>query len=179
MNTPVTRPTYVVGSKVKLLNKSYVAYAAAGYDVERKIILTPDDELIISSIMDMGGSPARTAEPQGLDAEFAAYMVYTLKRVPERYKAGKVSKVKHMDLVRKDGVHSPLPYKVKDTVYLKMDIQTFSKGSEAMVLAIGSLSGPGGDPKSKTAGTSGAVTSATPLSKIIYDAESTSEEKKI
>ncbi|GJJ07963.1 hypothetical protein Clacol_002170 [Clathrus columnatus] len=172
MTTPVNRPTYAVGSRVKLLSRNYVAYAAGGYDVERKITLTPNDELIISYVMDMRGTPARTDEPQAFDAEYTAYMVYALKQVPERYKAGEVSKVKHTDLLlRKDGTHSPLPYKINDRVYLKVNTETYPKGSKAIVLAFGSLSGPGGDPKSKTAKISGQVTSATPLSKIVYDAD--------
>ncbi|GJJ07969.1 hypothetical protein Clacol_002176 [Clathrus columnatus] len=170
-------PAHKVGTKVKLQVQNVRGYSFSTLDIPKSVTLDSNDELTIVAIRDTQTSPYRNENPSNSEAEaqYSIYKVAALKQVMERYKAKSIYKIKHTELTndstvrRGEGTYSHIRLKKEEIAYLRTNISGYPKGTEVVVAAIGSKSGPGGNPSGHTAESSGSVTSATPITSIVYD----------
>ncbi|GJJ07974.1 hypothetical protein Clacol_002181 [Clathrus columnatus] len=164
-----TGPPFNVGDKLKLLSPGMLAKADSSRQVQQRVTLTTEDELIVMARRDIRTTPSKTETLPPLTAAGASYKVYAIRRVPERYNAGVIEKVKHTNLSndklrREHGDPSSLPLKVGEWAYLRVPIQNYPNGAEVFIDGLGSTAGSKGNPF-------GPVTSATPLRNIVYDGQ--------
>ncbi|GJJ07978.1 hypothetical protein Clacol_002185 [Clathrus columnatus] len=164
-------PLFNVGDKLKLLFPGMLAKAGSDREVQQRVTLTTEDELIVMARRDIRTTPSKSKIPPPLTASGASYKVYAVRRVPERYNAGLIKKIEHINLSgdtsrRGNGDPSSLPLKVGDWAHLRVPVQNYPTGAEVLVDGLSSTApfaqGSKGNPF-------GLVTSATPLKNIVYD----------